>query len=92
MAATASVTANANHATLTRGDRGPRVAELQRALIAAGVNVRGGADGVFGAATLTALTTFQTSQGLRATGTVDVTTAHLLGLGPAPVLPRRGDR
>ena len=77
---------------LTRGDRGPRVVELQRALIAAGLTVRGGADGLFGAATSQALTTFQTSNGLRPTGSLDSTTAHLLGLGPAPVLPRRGDR
>ena len=77
---------------LTRGDRGPRVAELQRALIAGGVAVRGGADGIFGAATAHALSTFQTSASLRPTGTLDVTTAHLLGLGPAPALPRRGER
>jgi peptidoglycan hydrolase-like protein with peptidoglycan-binding domain len=77
---------------LTRGDRGPRVAELQRALITAGVAVRGGADGVFGAATAQALSAFQTSTGLRPTGSLDVTTAHLLGLGPAPVLPQRGER
>jgi peptidoglycan hydrolase-like protein with peptidoglycan-binding domain len=77
---------------LTRGDRGPRVAELQRALIAAGVAVRGGADGIFGAATAQALATFQTSKGLQPVGTLDVTTAHLLGLGPAPALPRRGER
>lgn len=78
--------------SLTRGDRGPRVAELQRALIAAGVTVRGGADGIFGSATLQALMSFQTSAGLRSTGSVDATTAHLLGLGPAPTFPRRGER
>lgn len=79
-------------APLTRGDRGPRVAELQRALIANGITVRGGADGIFGSATSQALTTFQTAQGLRPTGSLDVTTAHLLDLGPAPEFPRRGDR
>ena len=77
---------------LTRGDRGPRVVELQRALLAAGLSLRGGADGIFGAATSQALTTFQTSAGLRPIGSLDPTTAHLLGLGPAPDLPRRGDR
>jgi peptidoglycan hydrolase-like protein with peptidoglycan-binding domain len=87
-----STNATPNNTPLTRGDRGPRVADLQRALIAAGMSVRGGADGIFGPATLQALTTFQTSVGLRPSGVVDVTTAHLLGLGPAPELPRRGDR
>lgn len=77
---------------LARGARGPRVADLQRALIAAGFTVRGGADGVFGAATQQALSSFQTAKGLRPTAVLDVTTAHVLGLGPAPALPRRGDR
>ena len=77
---------------LARGARGPRVADLQRALIAAGLTVRGGADGVFGAATQQALSSFQNAKGLRPTAVLDVTTAHVLGLGPAPALPRRGDR
>ncbi len=77
---------------LTRGDRGQRVVELQQALLAAGVTVRGGADGIFGDATQRALSSFQSSQGLRATGSLDITTAHLLELGPAPEFPRRGDR
>ncbi|MGA1244747.1 MAG: peptidoglycan-binding domain-containing protein [Ilumatobacteraceae bacterium] len=52
---------------LARGARGDHVASLQRALISADVTVRGGADGVFGPATETALRTFQTSVGLPAT-------------------------
>lgn len=81
-----------NLAPLVRGDRGPRVADLQRALIAAGITVRGGADGVFGPATAEAISTYQSSVGLRPNGVADESTAHLLGLGPTPTFPRRGDR
>lgn len=74
------------------GDRGESVRALQRALIAAGITVRGGADGYFGASTAKALTTFQTSKGLIASGEIDPSTAFLLGLGPSPVFAKRGDR
>ena len=74
------------------GDRGESVRKLQRALIAAGVNVRGGADGVFGQSTSTAVKTFQSAKGLIASGDIDPSTAFLLGLGPSPVFPKRGDR
>ena len=80
-------------ATMPRlGDRGDSVRAMQRALIAAGVAVRGGADGIFGQSTLTALRTFQSARGLVASGEVDASTAFLLGLGPSPALPKRGDR
>lgn len=61
-------------APLTLGARGDMVTQLQRALLAAGLSVRGGADGVFGTATQTAVRTFQRTQGLPVTGTVDVAT------------------
>ena len=77
---------------LARGARGDQVATLQRALMAAEVTVRGGADGIFGAATETALRSFQVSVGLQSTGVLDSVTAHLLDLGPAPALPTRGQR
>ena len=77
---------------LARGARGDQVAALQRALIAAEITVRGGADGVFGPATETALRAFQTSVGLRPSGVLDPLTSHLLDLGPAPDFPARGDR
>ena len=83
---------SASSPSLARGARGDQVAALQRALISADVTVRGGADGIFGPATETALRTFQTSVGLRPTGTLDHLTAHLLSLGPAPDFPARGDR
>lgn len=80
-------------ATMPRlGDRGDSVRALQRALIAAGVTVRGGADGIFGQSTLSALRTFQTTKGLVASGEIDPSTAFLLGLAPSPAFPKRGDR
>lgn len=63
------------------GARGETVKATQRALIAAGVTVRGGADGVFGNATKTALTTYQTALGITADGTVNQATIDKLALG-----------
>lgn len=74
------------------GDRGNSVALVQRALMSQGIALRGGADGVFGPITLAAVKTFQTQKGLAPTGEVNETTAHLLGLGPTPSLPERGQR
>jgi murein DD-endopeptidase MepM/ murein hydrolase activator NlpD len=69
------------------GERGDRVAALQRALIAAGIEVPGGADGVFGAQTAGAVMTFQRREGLTVTGVVDATTASRLGLVGAAAPP-----
>ncbi len=69
------------------GARGDNVKVLQRALIAAGVSVRGGADGVFGPVTTAALTSYQQSNGLTANGVVDdavVTKLALVAGAPAP--------
>ncbi|MEP1125742.1 MAG: peptidoglycan-binding protein [Ilumatobacter sp.] len=63
------------------GARGPAVKDAQQALIAAGVPVRGGADGVFGNVTKSALTTYQTALGITADGTVNQATIDKLGLG-----------
>ena len=63
---------------LAQGGRGEAVRTLQRKLIAAGIAVPGGADGIFGAGTATALEQFQTNNGLPATGTVDAATAAAL--------------
>ncbi len=71
------------------GARGDNVRVLQRALIAAGITVRGGADGVFGAMTTAALTTFQQSKGLAASGVVDDATIAALALSPARLLRHR---
>jgi peptidoglycan hydrolase-like protein with peptidoglycan-binding domain len=63
------------------GDRSPQVAELQRALIAAGIPVPGGADGIFGSMTAGAVIAFQRQNNLPVNGVVDATVASLLGLG-----------
>ena len=72
-------------------ERGPRVVALQQALINAGQSFRGGADGVFGSATVGAIIAFQKSRGLNATGKVDSATAAALGLSsmnaPTPAAP-----
>jgi peptidoglycan hydrolase-like protein with peptidoglycan-binding domain len=72
---------------LAQGGRGEAVRTLQQKLIAAGIPVPGGADGIFGASTTTALKQFQTANGLAATGTVDTVTAAALDAvtaNPAP--------
>ncbi|MEI6742485.1 MAG: peptidoglycan DD-metalloendopeptidase family protein, partial [bacterium] len=68
------------------GAKGEPVAMLQNALILAGVEVKGGADGVFGNGTKASITSFQKIKNIVATGKVDVDTAIELGLLPRPVL------
>jgi peptidoglycan hydrolase-like protein with peptidoglycan-binding domain len=70
----------------TRGDRGDKVRVLQKALIASNVEVKGGADGVFGIATTVALQKYQTANGLQVTGTLTTPTAIKLGLVAAPAI------
>ena len=75
-------------AGMTIGARGENVKVLQRALIAAGITVRGGADGVFGPVTASALKTYQQSKGLSATGVLDDATVAALSLATAaPAAP-----
>jgi peptidoglycan hydrolase-like protein with peptidoglycan-binding domain len=69
-----------------RGNRGDSVRALQKALIAAGIEVKGGADGVFGGATFVALQKYQTANALNVTGTLTTQTAVKLGLIPAPAV------
>jgi peptidoglycan hydrolase-like protein with peptidoglycan-binding domain len=72
---------------LARGSRGSAVVALQQALLNRGIAVAGGADGIFGPATETALKQFQASQGLEQTGALGPRTTAALGLGgsaPAP--------
>ena len=69
------------------GARGDNVKVLQRALIAAGISVRGGADGVFGPMTAAALTSYQQANGIATTGVVDEVVVSKLKLtagAPAP--------
>jgi peptidoglycan hydrolase-like protein with peptidoglycan-binding domain len=75
------VSGSVGHAVF--GERGSRVTTLQQALIAAGITVRGGADGIFGAATAGAILEFQRRHGLTPTGKMDDATAAKLGATPA---------
>lgn len=63
-----------------RGHRSDAVAIVQKALLAAGIRVNGGADGLFGAGTASAIKTYQASKGLSATGSLDSATAAALNL------------
>jgi len=81
-------TADANSFVgLKLGAGGTLVKELQAALMEAGVSVRGGADGSFGNATKTALSSYQQSNDLGSSGEVDAATAAHLGLGQAATTP-----
>ncbi len=65
------------------GEKGVRVTTLQTALVAAGITLRGGVDGDFGAATSAAVIEFQRREGLSVTGKVNDATATALKLGKA---------
>ena len=71
------------------GQRGPAVVALQQALLRMGWTLRGGADGIFGTATQSALILAQKANGIPASGIVDEATARLLGLSgsAAPAAP-----
>ena len=62
------------------GSTGPAVTKLQQAIMATGLVVRGGADGIFGQQTRTAVLVYQRVNGLSQTGIVDEATARMLGL------------
>jgi peptidoglycan hydrolase-like protein with peptidoglycan-binding domain len=73
-----------------RGSGSNRVVIVQKALIAKGVKVAGGADGIFGSSVTRAIRTFQKKSGLKQTGSLNEKTAIALGLvapkiAPAPV-------
>ena len=74
---------------LALGATGPTVAAAERALVAAGVRVADGVDGVFKIGDYYAVQTFQRMRGLAVTGEVDVPTAGRLGLLAAPRRPSR---
>jgi peptidoglycan hydrolase-like protein with peptidoglycan-binding domain len=63
-----------------RGERSELVRRLQALLIAAGVRVPGGADGLYGKGTASAVSVFQQAKGLPVTGVVDLATATAVGL------------
>jgi hypothetical protein len=66
---------------LVPGAEGEIVAAVQQALIAADVEVAGGADGLYGNDTMAAVAEYQRfNDGLQVTGAVDVATARALGV------------
>jgi peptidoglycan hydrolase-like protein with peptidoglycan-binding domain len=77
-------TANGALVGLQAGSTGGDVKTLQELLIGLGIEVRGGADGIFGPATAQSVKNFQTSQGIAATGKVDDATAAALA-NPKPI-------
>ena len=72
--------ATSTYIGLRLGSTGPAVTAVQKAIMATGLVVRGGADGVFGQGTHNALVVYQRTNGLSATGVVDEATARLMGL------------
>lgn len=71
-----------------RGMSGRDVKLLQFALVAAGVSLKGGIDGVFGQSTANALAAFQKSKSLASTGVLDSKTAAALKIS----LPSKGSK
>jgi peptidoglycan hydrolase-like protein with peptidoglycan-binding domain len=65
---------------LVPGAEGAIVAAVQQALIDVGVEVAGGADGVYGNDTMAAVAEYQRSNDLQVIGAVDVATARALGV------------
>ena len=76
----AAAPSTSSYVGLRVGSTGPAVTKLQQAIIATGLVVRGGADGIFGQHTRTAVLVYQRVNGLQQTGIVDEATARLLGL------------
>ena len=82
-AAAASPTQLDVNALPKRGERSEAVRLVQQTLINNGIEVKGGADGVFGLATSIALGNFQSSRGLNASQALDFPTAQALALIPS---------
>lgn len=81
--APASVTGMLSIDTLpTRGQKSDAVRLVQEKLVANSIEVKGGVDGVFGAATAISIAAFQTARGLNVTSAVDMPTAIALGVLP----------
>lgn len=65
------------------GQRSDAVRVVQNALVATGIEVKGGIDGVFGIATAISIGKFQESQNIPVTKSLDVRTAIALGVLPS---------
>ena len=70
---------------LVPGAEGDKVRAVQQALTAVGINIPGGADGIYGNDTMIAVAAYQRSNPqLRETGAVDIATATALGVHVDP--------
>jgi peptidoglycan hydrolase-like protein with peptidoglycan-binding domain len=72
--------AEAPWTVLVPGAEGESVSAVQEALMDAGVEVPGGADGVYGNDTMAAVAEYQQANDLQVTGAVDMATARALGV------------
>ena len=81
--AAAAPTPSTSYIGLRIGSTGPAVTKVQQAIMATGLVLRGGADGIFGQRTHNAVVIYQRANGLTQTGIVDEATARLLGLTSA---------
>lgn len=79
-AASATSSSASSTGSLVVGNRGPRVANLQLALINNGYVPTGGVDGIFGSSTEAQLRRYQQAKGLSVTGVADAATQQSLGL------------
>lgn len=75
---TSTASTSSKFAGLQVGSRGTAVKELQQRLQATGLVIRGGADGIFGAATKAAVQAFQQVNGLERSGVVTAKVAQLI--------------
>ena len=73
-----------------RGDQSLQVMYVQQLLTAAGIAVKGGADGIFGPGTEKAVQQYQSRRGLPVNGKVDGPTAVALGILPATAILAQG--
>ena len=85
----AAAPSTSSYVGLRVGSTGPAVTKLQQAIMSTGLVVRGGADGIFGQHTRTAVLVYQRVNGLQQTGIVDEATARTLGL-LTPAAPAGG--
>lgn len=72
---------------LSKGARGEAVRVVQQQLLALGISIKAGADGIFGKSTVAALKTFQRSVGLPRSGKLDAGTAAILANAAAAAPP-----
>ena len=85
-----TVSTSSSSIVAQKGDRSELVKQIQQKLIALGIPVSGGADGIYGTYTANAVAEFQRRKGLSQTGTVDTATAVALGVAPATPLLAKG--